>query len=108
MAWTLAAKSPTVKPCGAGTRASTADKAWRIRCLFRSTPPTRVAPSGWRWPGDRARRRRGTGVHTVQRSGEPFGDPGQLGDDLGELLDHPPAPAVSTSRATTAAARLSG
>ena len=32
-----------------------------------------------------------SGVHAVQRGGEPFGDTGQLGHDLGELLDHPPA-----------------
>ena len=45
MACTLAANSPTVNPCGAGARASTADSASRMRCLFRSTPPMRVAPS---------------------------------------------------------------
>ena len=32
-----------------------------------------------------------SGVHTVQGGGEAFGDPGQLGHDLGKLLDHPPA-----------------
>ncbi len=33
-----------------------------------------------------------SGVHAVQGGGEPFGDAGQLGHDLGKLLDHPPAP----------------
>ena len=32
------------------------------------------------------------GVHTVQGGGEPLGHAGEPGDDLGELLDHPPAP----------------
>ena len=32
-----------------------------------------------------------SGVHTVQGGGEPLGDAGQSGDDLGKLLDHPPA-----------------
>lgn len=32
-----------------------------------------------------------SGVHTVQRGGEPVGDSGQLRHDLGEFLDHPPA-----------------
>lgn len=34
----------TVKPVGAAVRASTAVRAARIRGLFRSIPPTRVAP----------------------------------------------------------------
>ena len=32
-----------------------------------------------------------SGIHTVQGGGESVGDAGQPGDDLGELLDHPPA-----------------
>ncbi len=32
-----------------------------------------------------------SGVHAVQGGGESFGDAGQLGHDLGKLLDHPPA-----------------
>src|SRR4029079_9113440 len=32
-----------------------------------------------------------SGVHTVQRGGEPLDDAGQPGHDLGKLLDHPPA-----------------
>src|SRR5258705_10704963 len=32
-----------------------------------------------------------SGVHTIQGGGEPLGDAGELGDDVGKLLDHPPA-----------------
>ena len=32
-----------------------------------------------------------SGVHTIQGGGEPLDDAGQPGDDLGKLLDHPPA-----------------
>ena len=32
-----------------------------------------------------------SGIHAVQGGGESFGDAGQLGHDLGELLDHAPA-----------------
>ena len=32
-----------------------------------------------------------SGVHAIQGSGESVGDAGQLGHDLGKLLDHPPA-----------------
>ena len=72
-----------VKPCGAGARASAADRAARIRGLFRSMPPVRVAPS-----------RDGSGqliegavgeeadVGAVQGGGEPVGHAGQPGDDL--------------------------
>src|ERR1700758_1210455 len=45
IAWTFAASSPTVNPRGGGASASTAEGASGIRCLFKSTPPTRVAPS---------------------------------------------------------------
>src|SRR6266702_7496814 len=44
MAWTLAARSLTVNPSGAGARARTAARAARVRVLLRSTPPTRVTP----------------------------------------------------------------
>ena len=45
MAWTLAVRSATVNPSGDGARASTAASAARIRGLFTSMPPTRLAPS---------------------------------------------------------------
>ena len=32
-----------------------------------------------------------SGIHAVQGGGEPFGDAGESGDDLGKLLDHAPA-----------------
>ena len=44
MAWTLAVISATVNPPGAMARASTAASAARIRGLFTSMPPTRLAP----------------------------------------------------------------
>ena len=45
IAWSLVVNSATVNPFGAGARASTALSAFRIRGLFRSTPPTRAWPS---------------------------------------------------------------
>ena len=45
IAWTLAAMPATVNPSGDGARASTAARAARIRGLFTSMPPTRLAPS---------------------------------------------------------------
>ena len=77
MAWTLAVNSATVNPFGAGARASTALSAFRIRGLFRSTPPTRAWPS--------------VDPVAVQGGGESFGDAGQFGHDVGELVDHPAA-----------------
>ncbi len=48
-------------PCGRAARV--AWTAWRPPCAVRRTPPTRAAPSSWRWPcrsGTRSSRRRST------------------------------------------------
>jgi hypothetical protein len=86
-AWTLAARSLTVKPPGAADRASTAVRAVRMRGLFRSTPPTRVAPI-WEARGvRRVRRREETDVDAVQGAAEPVDHAVQALDDGGELVD---------------------
>ena len=66
-------------------RASTADGASCIRLVFRSTPPTRVAPASTRGQLVEDAVAEESGIHAVQGGGESFGDAGQLGDDLGEL-----------------------
>src|SRR6266581_3081068 len=92
MAWTLAARSLTVNPSGAGARARTAARAARVRVLLRSTPPTRVTPIR----EGAARLVEGVvgnepDVDAVQRGGESFDHAGQAGDDGGELVQGPAA-----------------
>ena len=93
MAWTLAAKSPTVKPCGARgegehgrqrvahpllVQVDTADAGGAERRSVGQLIEDAVADE--------------SGIHAVQGGGESFGDAGQSGHDLGKLLDHAPAP----------------
>jgi hypothetical protein len=55
IAWTLAVNAATVNPSDVDERARTAASATRMRGLFRSTPPTRVAPT-WAGVGSRSSR----------------------------------------------------
>jgi hypothetical protein len=82
MAWTLVVRSVTVNPSGAAERASTAARVERIRGLFRSTPPIRVAPirvgSGSSSRGSSGRKPTSTQssavVNPFDHAGEPVGD----------------------------------
>ena len=85
--WTLVARSVTVNPSGAAARARTAARVVRMRGLFRSMPPTRVA-------SDPARARQlvegavgeEADVDAVQGGAEPVDHAGQPADDLGEAV----------------------
>ena len=92
MVWTLAVNSVTVKPPGAADRASAADSAARIRGLFTSTPPTRVAPI-WLGAGSWSRSPSPMNVtfDVVQGGGEPVDHAGEPADDLGEAVQDTPA-----------------
>ena len=93
IAWTLAAKSPTVNPCRRRHQ-----RQGGAQCvphpLFVQVDTADVGGTEPGAGGQLVEHAVGeeSGVHTVQRGGESFGDAGQPGDDLGELLDHPPAP----------------
>ena len=91
IAWSLSAKSPTVNPVGT---AAPARRAGVPHPLFVQVDTADVGGTEPGAGGQLVEHAVGevSGVHTVQRGGESFGDPGQPGDDLGELVDHAPAP----------------
>ena len=92
MAWTLAANSATVKPLrGRRQRQGGAQRV--THPLFVEVDTADAGGAERRSVGQLIEDAvaEESGVHAVQGGGESFGDAGQLGHDLGELLDHAPA-----------------